>query len=44
LAIPFFNLFVMPIAVVAATLVWVSVFRSEHGDFSSLLDRSNGIF
>lgn len=44
LAIPFLNLFVMPIAVVAATLLWVSVFRSEHGDFSALLDRSDGIF
>ena len=43
LTIPFFNLFVMPIAVVAATLLWVSTFRSEHGDFSALLDRSNGI-
>lgn len=43
LTIPFFNLFVMPIAVVAATLLWVSVFRSQHGDFSALLDRSNGI-
>jgi len=42
LTIPFFNLFVMPIAVVAATLLWISVFRSEHGDFSALLDRSNG--
>jgi CysZ protein len=43
LAIPFLNLFMMPVAVVAATLLWVSVFRSEHGDFSALLDRSNGI-
>tara|TARA_R110001606_G_scaffold223974_2_gene371985 strand:+ start:2822 stop:3601 length:780 start_codon:yes stop_codon:yes gene_type:complete len=42
LTIPFFNLFVMPIAVVAATLLWISVFRSQHGDFSALLDRTNG--
>ncbi len=44
LTIPFFNLFVMPIAVVAATLLWISVFRSEHGDFSALLDRTDGTF
>ncbi|MBJ7536431.1 sulfate transporter CysZ [Marinomonas transparens] len=44
LTIPLFNLFVMPIAVVAATLLWISVFRSQHGDFSSLLDRTNGSF
>lgn len=43
LAIPVFNLFVMPIAVVAATLLWISVFRSQQGDFSALLDRAHGV-
>lgn len=43
LTIPLFNLFVMPIAVVAATLLWVSVFRVENGDFSALLNSQNGM-
>ncbi|MCV2402073.1 sulfate transporter CysZ [Marinomonas sp. C2222] len=42
LTVPVLNLFVMPIAVVAATLLWVSVFRLEHGDFSALLNSSSG--
>lgn len=40
LTIPFVNLVIMPVAVLASTLLWISVFRSEHGDYSSLLDRS----
>jgi len=43
LAIPFFNLFVMPIAVVAATLLWVSVFQSQQGDYATLLPSTNRI-
>ncbi|WP_394180706.1 sulfate transporter CysZ [Marinomonas posidonica] len=43
LTIPLFNLFVMPIAVVAATLLWVSIFRVENGDFSALLNSHNGM-
>lgn len=43
LAVPLLNLFMMPIAVVAATLLWISTFRTEHGDFSALLDKTNGI-
>ncbi|NLQ17206.1 sulfate transporter CysZ [Marinomonas sp. M1K-6] len=42
LTIPFFNLFVMPIAVVAATLLWISVFRSEQEKVSTWLDRTDG--
>ncbi|MEO9654195.1 sulfate transporter CysZ [Marinomonas sp.] len=41
LAIPVLNLFIMPIAVVAATLLWISVFRPTHGEYASLLDLSN---
>ncbi|TYL49271.1 sulfate transporter CysZ [Marinomonas sp. IMCC 4694] len=44
LAIPIFNVFMMPIAVVAATLLWISVFRTQHGDFSALLDRPRGVW
>ncbi|MCB5161722.1 sulfate transporter CysZ [Marinomonas algarum] len=42
LTIPLFNLFVMPIAVVAATLLWISVFRAQHESYSTLLDRKHG--
>lgn len=37
ITIPILNLVIMPIAVVAATLLWIEVFRREFGDFSSLL-------
>lgn len=43
LTIPLLNLFVMPIAVVAATLLWISVFRPQHGDSSSLVGRTSGL-
>lgn len=43
LTIPFFNLFVMPVAVTAATLIWVSVFSSQHGDASALVNRTSGL-
>lgn len=43
LMVPFFNLFVMPVAVVAATLLWISVFRPQYGN-ASLSDRVDGSF
>lgn len=36
LTIPFVNLVIMPIAVLAATLLWVSVFQPVHGNGTSL--------
>ncbi|WP_133012594.1 sulfate transporter CysZ [Marinomonas flavescens] len=43
LTIPLLNLFVMPIAVVAATLLWISVFRPQDVEVSSLVGRTDGL-
>ena len=44
LTIPVFSVFVMPIAVVAGTLIWISVFRSQYGDTPSLVVETSRIF
>lgn len=38
--IPVLNLFVMPIAVVAATLLWIKLYSDRYGSYADLLSRT----